>query len=289
MAHQIKDDKQEYQYSSGFTTPSGHEFHYYDTPENERLVIKHSSGSHIEFKADGSVMIKSLKDLHLQSSILSDTGDIGSDTTTFKQDTNVTLDITGILNIKCKQMNVEVGETGRIYCGTDLMTHSNNMINKATESISLEAKKSIYTDTAELKQRSVAVRQEIGNKENSGKGGINILNVHGNAVIKNEDKTGGITIASAGYLNLVAGNERIDLTGKYTTTPSVEGQATYTHKIYPSKGVLDKSGTPGDGYVQYATNYREVVGGFRDRKVALTEDVTIGGVQTIKALLIYLN
>ena len=72
MAHQIKDEKQEYQYTGGFTTPSGHEFHYYDTPKNERFVIKHASGSHIEFKADGSVMIKSLKDLHMESSIVSD-------------------------------------------------------------------------------------------------------------------------------------------------------------------------------------------------------------------------
>ena len=64
MAHQIKDEKQEYQYGSGFTTPAGHEFQYYDTPENERLILKHSSGSHIEFKADGSIIIKSLKDLH---------------------------------------------------------------------------------------------------------------------------------------------------------------------------------------------------------------------------------
>ena len=35
-------EKQEYQYSMPWVTPSGHEFTFYDTPDNERLLIKHS-------------------------------------------------------------------------------------------------------------------------------------------------------------------------------------------------------------------------------------------------------
>lgn len=292
MAHQIKDEKQEYQYTGGFTTPAGHEFHYYDTPKNERFVIKHSSGSHIEFKADGSIMIKSLKDLHMHSSIVSDATEQkngGSDTTTQKIDTNYTLDVTGTLNIKCKKLNVEVGDTGRVYCGTDLITNCNNFINKATESTTIEAAKSIYLDSDEFKQRAVTTRTEMGTKEDKGQGGLNIMNVHGNCVINNDDENGGITIASKGYLNLVAGAERVDLTGKYTKEPSKEGKATYTHIIKASKGSMDVSSNPGDGFVKYDTDYKEDVGGLRDRKVKLTEDVNIGGVQTIKALAIYLN
>jgi len=293
MAHQIKDSEQEYQYSGGFTTPSGHEFHYYDTPKNERFVIKHASGSHIEFKSDGSVIIKSLKDLHMHSSIVSDATESkngGADTTTQKIDTNYTLDVTGTLNIKCKRLNVEVGETGRVYCGTDLITNSNNMINKATETIALESAKSVYIDTDEMKQRSVTNRQEMGTKEEKGqKGGINVLNVHGNTIINNDDENGGITIASKGYLNLVAGAERVDITGKYTKRPSQEGKATYTHIIKSSSGSMDVSSNPGDGFVKYDTDYKEEVGGLRDRKVALTEDVVIGGIQRIQALEIYLN
>ena len=296
MAHQIKDEKQEYQYSSGFTTPSGHEFHYYDTPENERLVLKHASGSHIEFKADGSVMIKSLKDLNLHSSIVSDATDSesgGADTTTQHIETNYTLDVSGTLNIKCARLNIEAGETAHLYAGTDFRVSSNNYINKSTESTSFEASKSIYMDTNELKQRMVTQRTDIGDKEgrsgNDQSGGINVMNVTGNAIIQNNDENGGITIASAGYLNLVCGNERTDVTGKFTTKPSRESQATYTHKVYASKGSLDESSNPGDGFVQYATDYKEVVGGLRDRKVALTEDVNIGGIQRIKALEIYLN
>ena len=67
----VQDERQEYQYSYPFITPSGHEFSFYDTPDNQRLVVKHSSGSHIEFKADGSVFIKAVGDLHQHSSVLS--------------------------------------------------------------------------------------------------------------------------------------------------------------------------------------------------------------------------
>ena len=70
----IQDDNQEYQYTIPWVTPSGHEFTFYDTPENERLVIKHSSGSRLEFKADGSVFITSVKDIHQRASILSSEG-----------------------------------------------------------------------------------------------------------------------------------------------------------------------------------------------------------------------
>ena len=41
----VEDEKQEYQYSMPWVTPSGHELTFYDTPENERVVLKHASGS----------------------------------------------------------------------------------------------------------------------------------------------------------------------------------------------------------------------------------------------------
>ena len=51
----VEDDKQEYQYSMPFISPSGHELSFYETPDNQRVVLRHTSGSHIEFKSDGSV------------------------------------------------------------------------------------------------------------------------------------------------------------------------------------------------------------------------------------------
>ena len=72
--NKIQDDKQEYQYSLPYVSPAGHEFSFYDTPDNQRLRIKHTSGSHIEFKADGSVFIKAVTDLHTHGSVASTSG-----------------------------------------------------------------------------------------------------------------------------------------------------------------------------------------------------------------------
>jgi len=68
---QIEDEKQEYQFSVPWITPSGHKLSFYDTPGNQRLVLRHTSGSHIEFKTDGSVFLKAIKDLHVNASVAS--------------------------------------------------------------------------------------------------------------------------------------------------------------------------------------------------------------------------
>ena len=52
----IEDKEQEYQYTLPWVTPSGHALEFYDTPGNERLVVKHASGSSIEFQSDGSIL-----------------------------------------------------------------------------------------------------------------------------------------------------------------------------------------------------------------------------------------
>ena len=194
----IKDDEQEYQFSLPFFSPSGHEFSFYDTPENERLVIRHTSGSHMEFKADGS------------------------------------------------------------------------------------------------------------------EGGVNLMKVYGNTIIQNDDENGGITIASKGYLNLVAGQERVDLTGKFTDTPSDEAIGTFTNLVFkPEEKELDVSKKPGDyimktdagAYYQYGKEtkgssedeerglfqevtkgdmWQEIVDGKRQRKVKKEEEVKIEDDQTIE-------
>ena len=42
----INDTEQEYQFSMPYVTPSGYEFSFYDTPENQRLVVKRQWFSH---------------------------------------------------------------------------------------------------------------------------------------------------------------------------------------------------------------------------------------------------
>jgi hypothetical protein len=231
----IKDDKQEYQYSIPFVTPSGHEFTFYDTEDNQRLLIRHASGSHIEFKADGTVFIKSVKDIHTHGSALSKGSDVerGSEMTTLRYDADLTLDVTGRLRIVCHELDLEVGDAARCKAGTDFIISGNNVMEKATESISHEATKSIYTDTKEERKRVVTQRSEIGTQEDgSGEGGLNVINVHGNTVIKNDDPEGGITLASRGYMNFVCGQERIDLVGSYKYENLVaEQEATWTQKV----------------------------------------------------------
>lgn len=326
----IQDTNQEYQYSQPFITPSGHEFSFYDTPENERLVIKHTSGSHIEFKADGSVFIKAVKDLHTHSSVNSSGGEAAkeADNTTSRQDTDYTWDVGGRLRIKCAELDFEIGSTGKIIAGTDFITSANNVITKGTESLSLEGTKSIYMDTKEMRERVQSRQTETGTPGSSqSPGGVNVMRVYGNTVIDNQDVNGGITISSAGYLNLVCGKERVDLVGRYIPNPSSEGISTFTQKVFSNKGVLDKSTVPGDYYFQSdagatkvysmllpgsSTNSSDglnetvtlgnhtetvttgnqnlnVLAGNRNRTVQLNEVVDISGVQRITAAQIFLN
>ena len=156
----VKDTKQEYQFSQPFITPSGHEISVYDTPGNARVVIKHTSGSHLEFKDDGTVFLKSVGDIHTHSGVISsqENSDKGSDTSTLRVDTDYAMHIGGKLHIKCSELNFEIGSTGRVIAGTDLIFSGNNIIEKATESISLEGTKSIYMDTKEMRDRIVSRR-----------------------------------------------------------------------------------------------------------------------------------
>ena len=237
----IEDDKQEYalsQLGPSYISPSGHAFEFYETEENERLVVKHASGSSIEFKADGSVFIKALKDLHTHSSVVSDQaggfdGSVkGADSTTNRIDTDYTWEIGGRLRIKAQDVDFEIGNSFYTKAGRDIKTEANNIIDKALENASIEASKSIYMDSKEKRERFSNVRQEIGSEESSGGlegggfkpiGGVNVINVTGNTVIENNDPSGGITISSAGYLNLVCGTERVDITGMWG--PSSSGKA----------------------------------------------------------------
>ena len=316
----VSDTKQEYQYAIPYVTPAGHEFTFYDTPENERLVVKHASGSHIEFKADGSVFIKAVKDVHTHSSVLSAQAETtkGADATTNRIDTDYTMDVGGRLRIKCAELDFEIGSTGRIIAGTDLIVSANNTISKSTESLSLEGQKSIYVDTKEMRERVVARQSEVGTTGEGEEGGVNVMRVHGNTIIENVDEDGGITIASKGYLNLVAGAERVDLVGKYTTRPSQEAEATFTTKVFESEGSMDVSSKPGDVYFESAAgayyNYAKSVGGSttsgsdgfkvevstgnetqavksgdRTRTVSGDEQVDITGDYTRNANMIYLN
>ena len=119
----------------------GSRIYFLRHPRERELVVKHASGSHIEFKADGSVFIKSVKDVHTHSSVLSFQSETTKGvpiTTTNRIDTDYIMDVGGRLRIKCAELDFEIGSTGRIIAGTDLIVSANNTISKSTESLSLE-------------------------------------------------------------------------------------------------------------------------------------------------------
>ena len=287
----VEDDKQDYALSMmgpSYISPSGHELAFYETEDNERLVVKHATGSHIEFMSDGSVFIKAIKDLHLHSSVLSDQSggfdgsSKGADSTTMRYDTDLTLEVGGRLAIKCAQLDLEVGNSALIKAGRDIKMEQNNLITKSAEQTSIEATKSVYIDTKELKERLTSRRAEIGSEESpaglSGggfapTGGVNVINVTGTTIIENNNPSGGITISSAGYLNLVAGGERVDITGKWmpmstgpapTFFPSMLAKpfmSTFTNLVFdPVQGLPDPkmqyNAPPGTGgsYIQVSQN-----------------------------------
>ncbi len=318
----IKDTKQEERYAQVFTYPDGSTFQVYSTPDNQRMVMEHSSGSHLEFKADGTIFLRSIKDLHLLSSVASGQTNslIGSDATTDRKDADFTLEVAGKLSIKCATLDLEVGSTARCKAGTDFIVSGNNVLSKGTESIILEGQKSVYIDTKELKERVVSRTSNVGNAEDTGKGGNNIMNVYGNTIIRNDDPNGGITLAAAGYLNLVCGQERVDVIGQYIPLPSALSVGTYTTMVKaPSPaGKENKSKSPGDivvtatsggSYTYLGTpnsssanpaatlstivtvgdEIHTVTAGNRTRAVGGAETVTIGGIQKITAAQIFLN
>ena len=332
MASQINDQpneegkKQDYAYAFPFITPSGHEFSFYDTPENQRVVLKHTSGSALEFKADGSVVLVTVKDFHVHHSVLSNqttTPGEGGDQCLALYDTDFDLEVGGKLNIKCAELNIEVGSAAKCVAGTDFVVSGDRVNLKAMESVSLEATKSIYVDAKEYKERVQTHTVNMGSHEDTGtNGGLGVMNVSGDFVIRNNDPNGGITIASAGYTNIVTGAERCDITGRYLPAPGAieaEQVATWTQKVYTptAASVLNLSRPGGDYWFQSAmtssytyamtgvtptaggsglmTNVmmgnelHNVLLGNRTRMVGLNESVIVAGVQTVRASKIFLN
>ncbi len=324
----IKKDKVEYQFSFPQVFPDGSQFSVYTTPKNEAMIIQHSSGSHIEFKSDGSIFIQSVKDLHLHEGTgsLVNSNEFRADNSTNRTDSDKVIEVKGKLKIKCDELDFEISKSGRIFSGTDLIVQSNNTIVKSTEAISIEPRKTLHIDTKEIRQRYLSQLTENATFEdevsgNSSKGvnkqqtktvggARNTLNVSGNFTIRNDDPNGSISIYSKGYINLVAGMERVDVTGLYTETPSVLAKATYTNIVKPpaagGKGqvgngnyyeeittdVILNHSLAGGGYIHNIVNgnfTQNIVNGSRLRNVSGSENVNIKGVQQINAALIFLN
>lgn len=291
MSNQYEDTKQEYQHSFPQVWPDGTEFTVYTTPDNCRTILKHSSGSHIEFKNDGTVAIKAVKDLHINSSVNSSpVGDGNEDASAseWKCESDLSIEVAGKLSIKCNTLDVSVEKDTRMNSGADTIINSNNLIQKANEQISVEPTKSMYVSTGEYRENIVARTSEIGTTVGGNTGGQSTMKVNGHFVIENQDPKGGITIKSAGYTNILTAAERIDLTGnpgvvspRFDPTPM--GVATYTHIVSPYPGPTPK-GIPGSVFFQCGPGpLTEAIGGPMSTTVQGTRMTTVlGGLDELK-------
>ena len=93
----VSDTKQEYQYAT-LCDPSGHEFTFYDTPENETWYVSTPVVLTSSPMLDGSVFTATVKDVHTQqcTSAQAETTK-GADATTNRIDTDYTMDVGGRL------------------------------------------------------------------------------------------------------------------------------------------------------------------------------------------------
>ena len=249
----VKDNQgeQKQRYANVHVFPDGSSIEVYSSPDNSRLRIRHSSGSHLEFKADGSVFLKAMKDMHVNPSAVSKQNmeQKGSDKTTMRFDTDYVMDVKGRLFIKASEINIESGSTMRASAGTDMIISGNNTIMKDTESLSIEPMKSLYIDTKEVRERVVHKTTYEGTDEDGGVGGGQILRMDGKSVIVNDDEEGGITIITKGYLNFVCGQERVDVVGKYVEDVEGEAKGTWTNMVYqPQPAASQNVDKPGGTY-----------------------------------------
>lgn len=324
---QIRDKGQEYQYVTPIRqSPGGHEIMMYDTPGDKKIIIRHASGSGIEFTNDGSLIFTVLGDVQFRSSRSDE-----SEKTLKKVDKDESSETMGVVRIKGSTIELEAQDSFGIYSGGDLTIKGNNSVVKGKENLSLESAKSLYIDTQELRERSVSRQQEVGSMEGPGgtgispTGGNNEINVQGNTIIKNNDPKGGITLQSAGYLNIVCGAERVDVTGNPAVAASalastatagvvnpyfamLEGRATYTHNVYPHPGPTPAPGqllppgsavfqTPGGYYHLCGFKYQlDVLGlrlentaGLYNRNTTTSETINVSGPYKLNALPILLN
>ena len=327
MAIKVKDDegKQKYAFSFPIVWPDGSEISVYSSEDNRRMLFKHSSGSHIEFKEDGSIIVKAIKDLAIDCGVVTDSvaegGGQSSSMSVINCDSDLTLSVKGALKIEAKTIDIMGDESFKMNTAGDFITDGNNNIIKSKEQVSIESPKSVYVSTNELRENITARTTEAGSSTSQkmqGLGGNNVTRVHGHHVIENTDPKGGITIKSAGYMNIVTAAERIDVTGdpnavKASYDPTPLGKATYTHIVRPYPGPTPK-GIPGSSYFEcgpggltskitgpinittkgpfkgeYTGTYKEDYIGPKFKNVEGAETVDIDGVYRVKALQIFLN
>ena len=163
MPAKVKDDEGRQLYSRSFPDvfPDGSEFSVYSSPDNRRVLLKHASGSHIEFKEDGSVFIKANKQLII------DSGRETDEPTIFRCDSDLVFEVTGDFKVEANRFDLEAPKGTYINSsGGELKTSANNTIIGAHANMSIQPTKSLYISTGEMRESVTTKTTEAGSLPN---------------------------------------------------------------------------------------------------------------------------
>lgn len=98
----------QYPYNDVYETQSGHVVEYDDTPGGERILIRHKSGSGVELRADGSIVMKT--EANVVTSVAGQSALIVEGDVSIQSNGNLTLKVAGDLNIDVGgNINVNAG------------------------------------------------------------------------------------------------------------------------------------------------------------------------------------
>ncbi len=98
----------QYPYNDVYETISGHVVEYDDTPGGERILIRHKSGSGVELRADGSIVMKT--EANVVTSVAGSSALIVEGDVSIQANGNMTLKVAGDLNIDVGgNINVNAG------------------------------------------------------------------------------------------------------------------------------------------------------------------------------------
>lgn len=119
-------------------TASGHVLEFNDTPGGERILIRHNSGSGIEMRPDGTIVVSTLNN-KIEVCNGDNTVIVEGDAKMIYKG-NLTMDVTGDFNINCMNFNVnakndKVENIGGSYKGSTFGNYSSKVAGHKTETI----------------------------------------------------------------------------------------------------------------------------------------------------------
>lgn len=139
-----------YPFNKTIKTKAGHLFELDDSPNSERVRLRHKAGTEIEFYPDGSALIviknEEFKKTYGQSNNVYEK-DFAS---RHKGSVGITIDVDGSIKI-LGELSIMVDGNTRIYCKKDINMHSEGNLNlSASKNISMNSKGEIIKNASRI-------------------------------------------------------------------------------------------------------------------------------------------